>query len=830
MSAAGNFEQDIRASSRDIPHVRRQSWTVYSGIILVVAALVSAVAIYVGDLRQIQINRLADVQASSRQLHSLLLDAETGQRGFLLTGSDRFIEPYTRAKAAFPAVMQHVERELAGNPEFAGVIGSIRRLQTEKAEEMDQTIQLYRDNRPAEALALVSSEVGRMIMETMRADFARIDQQINADIAQISQARAGWNALLWGACISALGISLLLAWWQLVRTRRTLVTSLLARSQLEQSERALQSEVSAKAGEARQLSSLLAAIADSTPDAVYAKDLEGRLIFANKACLAVLGKSPDEALGATPLELSANDAEANVIAAVDRAVIETGDAVEAEENYTTDGNRRIYLSRKAPLRGAGGRITGLVGLSTDITKRKRDEAALFESDQRFKAAVRAVHGVLWTNSAEGEMVGEQPAWAELTGQSREEYAGYGWSTAVHPDDAQPTIDAWKLAVAEKRPFEFEHRVRRHDGEWRLFEIRSVPIINETGQITEWVGVHLDITDEREVQKRLATALEQLRMALDASQTGTWEINLNTGESLWDERLFSIWGMEGPEAPSLDETMALLHEEDRVPALEQFETFKTINADAVLDVEFRITRASDKEERWLVARGRVFKSDQGVAVLRGTTRDITDRKRREAQIRFLMGELTHRTKNIMAIIQSIVRQTARNATNVAQFSDEFSQRLTGVAGSLDLLIKDNWQGASLIELVSIQSAPIVGSANGRLRLHGNDIRLRSDAAQNLGLALHELSTNAVKYGALSTPSGFVDLSWRISKTEDGGQVFELIWKENGGPPVVQPTRKGFGHVVMDRLVKASLAGSADLAFEPDGVRWTLRVPTDNLMQS
>ena len=110
-----------------------------------------------------------------------------------------------------------------------------------------------------------------------------------------------------------------------------------------------------------------------------------------------------------------------------------------------------------------------------------DKERLRESEQRFRAAIDAVEGILWTNNAAGEMEGEQPGWAALTGQTYDEYQGYGWSRAVHPDDTQPTIDAWKAAVAERRTFVFEHRVRRRDGQWRLFSIRAVPTFDANGR-------------------------------------------------------------------------------------------------------------------------------------------------------------------------------------------------------------------------------------------------------------------------------------------------------------------------------------------------------------
>ena len=132
-------------------------------------------------------------------------------------------------------------------------------------------------------------------------------------------------------------------------------------------------------------------------------------------------------------------------------------------------------------------------------------AALAASEARFRAAVECVSDIVWTNSADGRMLGEQTGWAGFTGQTREQYSEYGWSEAVHPDDAQPSLDAWNRAVAERSKFVFEHRVKRHDGVYRLFSVRAVPVIEAGEQIREWVGVHSDITEAREIQEDLYQA-------------------------------------------------------------------------------------------------------------------------------------------------------------------------------------------------------------------------------------------------------------------------------------------------------------------------------------
>lgn len=152
-------------------------------------------------------------------------------------------------------------------------------------------------------------------------------------------------------------------------------------------------------------------------------------------------------------------------------------------------------------------------------ERLRAEAALRESEARFRAAVDTVSSLIWTNNADGLMEGEQPGWGNFTGQTQAEYQAYGWSKAVHPEDAQPTLDAWTQAVAEKRLFEFEHRIRRRDGEWRLCSIRAVPLLGGDGNVREWVGVHTDITERKRSEEAIRESEERYRTLFNSMDEG-----------------------------------------------------------------------------------------------------------------------------------------------------------------------------------------------------------------------------------------------------------------------------------------------------------------------
>jgi PAS domain S-box-containing protein len=207
-------------------------------------------------------------------------------------------------------------------------------------------------------------------------------------------------------------------------------------------------------------------------------------------------------------------------------------------------------------------------------------------------------------------------------------------------------------------------------------------------------------------------------------------------------------------------------------------------------------------------------------------DITEREEGEAHLRMLMRELTHRSKNMLAVIQAMARQTARHAGSTEGFLDQFGARLQALATAHDLLVQESWHGVSLHELARTQLGFCADGAGPQVVIDGPGILLKPEVAQDLGLALHELATNAAKYGALSVPAGRVSITWsRLPQAE--GHGVEIVWSESGGPAVPPPARRGFGSLVIERNLARALDADVALAFAADGVRCRMVIPETRL---
>jgi PAS domain S-box-containing protein len=322
-----------------------------------------------------------------------------------------------------------------------------------------------------------------------------------------------------------------------------------------------------------------------------------------------------------------------------------------------------------------------------------------------------------------------------------------------------------------------------------------------------------------------------RTALTAGRLGTWQTDLVSKTRIWTHEGMALFGLtladgRGHVGGDDDEYWSALHPDDRHLAQEFRELADKQDS---FTSEYRVVWP-DGTILWLRGHGRVVaRTPAGKAHrLVSIVADVTDRKAAEDHAQFLMHELSHRSKNLLAVIQSIARRTARTAATMEEFESRFGQRLQGLAASHDVLVLNTWQGAPLADLVRKHLEPFVDVQSSRVELAGPDIIVGAEAAQAIGLAIHELTTNAIKYGALSLPTGKVKVSWALDGDADTPHQLLLNWIEQGGPPVVPPSHKGFGHVVFDDMIERSLNAKVAVEFAASGLNWRVSIPATNLI--
>jgi PAS domain S-box-containing protein len=327
----------------------------------------------------------------------------------------------------------------------------------------------------------------------------------------------------------------------------------------------------------------------------------------------------------------------------------------------------------------------------------------------------------------------------------------------------------------------------------------------------------DLARRRQMEQELKTRDELLTLAETSAGIGVWVADLTKGTVEATPQFFRLLGLEPIEGPfSQDLPRQARHPDDRDRITQGFGEAIASGADTY-DSEYRIIRPSG-EIRWIFGRGRVTRDAAGHPWrYAGVDIDVTERKQQEEHLRVVMRELLHRTNNLLAVVQGLARESARSSPHPDDFVPSFSARLKGLGVSSSLLARQDWRGAMLDELLHAQVGPF--AAVERLTFSGPAVLLSPRAVQNLGLAFHELATNAIKYGALSVPGGTLRVDWDI--VDRGGEPgLHLVWKELGGPPVRTPTRAGFGRVVSEQMLATALGAQVTTTFATDGLEWTL----------
>lgn len=319
----------------------------------------------------------------------------------------------------------------------------------------------------------------------------------------------------------------------------------------------------------------------------------------------------------------------------------------------------------------------------------------------------------------------------------------------------------------------------------------------------------------DAERRARLDQRRVELALDAAGLGEFEWDIPQDRVFVSERLKSLTGLTANSASAHggDISFRFVHPDDTARLREEVE--RGLRSEGRYTAEYRMIRPDDGRMRWMQGAG-VVVTDRAGTPLRviGVVRDITDRKVEEEHRETLLAEMDHRVKNVLAAVQSLATQSARRTTSTEGFLSAFAGRLKAMASAHELLTATRWRGAGLAD---IAAAELGGLAPGQARWEGPELILTPRAANAISLALHELATNAVKYGALSVETGRVEVTWESGP--EGG--FTLRWAESGGPPVATPDRRGFGSTLLDRVTGRELGGEGRVEYRADGVRATLR---------
>ncbi|NVO12847.1 MAG: PAS domain-containing protein [Rhodoplanes sp.] len=363
----------------------------------------------------------------------------------------------------------------------------------------------------------------------------------------------------------------------------------------------------------------------------------------------------------------------------------------------------------------------------------------------------------------------------------------------------------------------------------LYAVHLAPARGLDGQIDGLTGAAIDISrlrslesEQRRLADELRTALQRYEMALRGSH-----MTLFTQDR--DLRFTSI------SNPLFGRDVAEIvgrTDEEILPA-ESLAQFGALARDALATGKAQGGEVSVKaaDTRWYELHVEPLpEADGTITGVACALFDITERKTGESHLRLLMRELTHRSKNLLAVIQAMARQTARHsAGNIETFLEAFGARLQALATSHDLLVQEGWYGASLGDLTRRQLSKYLDGAAKRVSVEGPAVHLKPAAAQSYGLALHELAMNAERYGALSVPGGRVDVEWHMTPAgETGEEGVEILWAEKDGPDVTAPATRGFGTLVVEKNLARALDAEVVLSFDPGGVRCRMVIPGSHLL--
>ncbi|MEJ0075934.1 MAG: PAS domain S-box protein [Alphaproteobacteria bacterium] len=375
-----------------------------------------------------------------------------------------------------------------------------------------------------------------------------------------------------------------------------------------------------------------------------------------------------------------------------------------------------------------------------------------------------------------------------------------------------------LAPEGSGDYEDEHRITRFDGTTGWILLRGKTFFQDSAagkHPTRSIGLVVDITERKRAEETNALHASTVLSSMDA----IFSIDANLIIKTWNGGAERLYGYTAAEA--IGQSLKVICPEEMRE--EQSGLYaETMSGRPVLLETVR----RHKDGRLIpvgISGSPIFAPDGRVMGVAAVHRDMTENRAYKEHLGFTLRELSHRTKNLLAVVQGLARMIARRSDDIEEFEVRFRGCVQALAYCHDLLVQHEWQGATLEELLRVQLAPFGGVDSRKISVQGPEVFLTPSAMQSLGLVLHELATNATKHGALSSPAGSVSISW----TRDAKDGARVLWEERGGPPVAEPKHRGFGQVVFERI-GASLDGNIATEFRPEGFVCSVTIAANNLL--
>jgi PAS domain S-box-containing protein len=456
---------------------------------------------------------------------------------------------------------------------------------------------------------------------------------------------------------------------------------------------------------------------------------------------------------------------------------------------------------------------------------KNDELleAVRQSDQRLRQTLKAGGLGYWSLDLGNGMHDASENLKFDFGHGFDQTFSYeNFPASIHPDDRGKMVVAVENTIRTGADFEVTCKTVGKDGSVRAMLMRAQLHRDIKGSPESLSGIAIDVSDLKHIERQLAESEDRLSLALNAAGTiGTWDWDIPSDMVYADAAFVRLCGLrpESVRGPQPRSALRYNYHPEDLPTLDSAIS-DALAGRSDYDVEYRILTPGG-DVRWLNAKGKVARDDLGNPIrFQGASVDITERKNAEDHRRLLMNELSHRVRNTLSMVQAITAQTLKSAPSLEEADKIISSRLRAMAHAHDILLQEKWASAN-IRTIAEATAQLLGSYDhDRFDIEGPDLYLNSQHALSFALVMHELGTNAVKYGALSNIGGQVKVAWNVG-TVAGEQHLHFEWRELGGPEVHAPTRMGFG----SRLIKSSLAsmGSVEMFYERPGFSLHLDAP-------